>query len=358
MIANPWIKPARLMACLFLLAAAMTMEAASSKLIVGTREVAPFAMKNDAGEWTGLGIELWQDVARDLGVEYELREMGEPETLIDAVADGSIDVSIAAITVTVERAQRVDFSQPYHAAGFSIVVPNTGGGWWNTIGGFFSLDFLKVVGALTVVLLAAALGVWFFERKANEEQFGGRPVHGLGAAFWWSAVTMTTVGYGDKSPRTLGGRMVALVWMFASVIIISGFTAQIAASLTVSRFGSGVRGPADLPHHTVATVTGSAAATYLERMGVHLLEAPDVTAMLAAVSSGEAAAAVYDRPILQYNLRARPELELLPTTFQRREYAVAVPLESPLRKPINLSILKHTQGDLWRLRTERYLGQP
>jgi polar amino acid transport system substrate-binding protein len=334
-------------------------EANRQKLIVGTREAPPFAMKDDAGVWTGLSIELWEDVAQDLGMAYELREMGEPETLIDGVADGTIDVSIAAITVTAERAERVDFSQPYYTAGFGIVVPRTqGGGWWSTLSAFFSWDFLKVVGALTVVLLTAALGVWFFERKANAEQFGGPPAHGLGAAFWWSAVTMTTVGYGDKSPRTLGGRLVALVWMFASVIIISGFTAQIAASLTVNRLGSGVRGPADLPHYTVATVTGSAAETHLEHMGVQLLTTPDVSAMLQAVQSGKAAAAVYDRPLLQYKLRAHPKLELLPSTFERRDYAVAVPLNSPLRKPISIAILKHTQGDLWRVRTERYLDTP
>ena len=40
------------------------------------------------------------------------------------------------------------------------------------------------------------------------------------SAFWWAAVTMTTVGYGDKTPVTTGGRIVGLVWMFTSVIVI------------------------------------------------------------------------------------------------------------------------------------------
>jgi len=47
-------------------------------------------------------------------------------------------------------------------------------------------------------------------------------------------VTMTTVGYGDKSPKTLGGRMVALVWMIFSIIFIASFTANITTSLTLS----------------------------------------------------------------------------------------------------------------------------
>lgn len=48
--------------------------------------------------------------------------------------------------------------------------------------------------------------------------YGGRPIKGLGQAVWWAAVTMTTVGYGDKAPKTLGGRVVAVAWMLASIV--------------------------------------------------------------------------------------------------------------------------------------------
>ncbi|MGO2102628.1 MAG: ion channel [Psychroflexus halocasei] len=44
---------------------------------------------------------------------------------------------------------------------------------------------------------------------------------------------MTTVGYGDKSPLSLGGRIVGLIWMFMAVIILSSLTAGIASALTV-----------------------------------------------------------------------------------------------------------------------------
>ncbi len=339
------------------MAAGTLLPAAPHKLVVGTREAPPFAMKDSDGQWTGLSIDLWRDVAERLELDYEWREVGDPEALIDGVADGSLDASIAAITVTAERARRVDFSQPYHNAGFGIVVPKSANsGWWSTLGAFLSFDFLKVVGALTVVLLVAAFGVWLFERRANAEQFGGPPVHGLGAAFWWSAVTMTTVGYGDKAPRTFGGRLVALVWMFTSVIIISGFTAQITASLTVNRLDSDVRGPADLPRFTVATVASSAAQTYLDLNGVRTRISPEVIGVFESVEQGKAAAGVYDAPILKYNLRGRSGLQLLPGAFETRDYAVALPLQSPLRKRLNIALLEVIQNDMWDLRLKRYMG--
>ncbi len=111
--------------------------------------------------------------------------------------------------------------------------------------------------ALSGVLLAAGFGVWFFERNRNPDQFCGKSLQGLGNGFWWSAVTMTTVGYGDRAPITLGGRFIALVWMFTSSILISGFTATLASSLTVQSMGDSIKSPADLPRYRIAALKGS-----------------------------------------------------------------------------------------------------
>ena len=67
---------------------------------------------------------------------------------------------------------------------------------------------------------------------------------------------MTTVGYGDKAPVTVMGRLIGLIWMFAAIIIISSFTAAIAASLTVSELGSDVENPNDLPNVRVGSYRG------------------------------------------------------------------------------------------------------
>ncbi|MFH1496656.1 MAG: transporter substrate-binding domain-containing protein [Verrucomicrobiota bacterium] len=327
------------------------------KLVVGTREAPPFAMKNGDGEWTGLSIDLWREAARQLDLDYEFKEMGAPETLVEGVANGTLDASIAAITVTSHRAEKVDFTQPFYSSGLGIVVPTeSGNAWWTLIRGFFSFGFLQVIGALALVLLGAGFGVWLFERKANAEQFGGDTAHGLGSAFWWSAITMTTVGYGDKAPRTLGGRLIGLVWMFTSVIIISGFTAQIASSLTVNKLNTEIKGPSDLPRFKVASVENSIATRYLSENRVPIVARDSIEAALDAVANGRADACVYDAAILKYYLRQHPELTLLPGTFDLRDYAIALPLESPLRKPLNITLLDIGQSDLWRLLRQRHLG--
>jgi voltage-gated potassium channel len=54
-------------------------------------------------------------------------------------------------------------------------------------------------------------------------------VRSFGDALWWAVVTVTTVGYGDVSPQTAEGRLIAVVLMFVGIGVISAFTATIAS---------------------------------------------------------------------------------------------------------------------------------
>lgn len=80
--------------------------------------------------------------------------------------------------------------------------------------------WVAIVAVLTVV--GGALGVYAVERNA-----GG--VRTLGDALWWATVTATTVGYGDLSPVTPAGRLIAVVLMIVGIGVIGAFTATIAS---------------------------------------------------------------------------------------------------------------------------------
>jgi ABC-type amino acid transport substrate-binding protein len=154
------------------------------KLIIGTRHAPPFSIKGDDGTWSGMSIDLWREIARDLNLQYEFQEV-EIAEMLKGVQDGSLDAAVAALTITAERERVVDFTQPFYTTGLGIAVPRRVGdaGWIAVARGFFSLDFLKVIFALLVVLVAAAFLVWLFERKRNEAQFGGERGKGWGTAF-------------------------------------------------------------------------------------------------------------------------------------------------------------------------------
>src|SRR5690606_36307403 len=118
------------------------------------------------------------------------------EGILDGVRNGKYGVGIAAISITSEREKTLDFSQAYFQSGLGIAVNSDGsGGWLSVATRLFSWQFISAIGALLVLLGIVGVLIWLVERKKNPEQFGGTPWHGIGAGFWWSAVTMTTVGY-------------------------------------------------------------------------------------------------------------------------------------------------------------------
>jgi polar amino acid transport system substrate-binding protein len=105
---------------------------------------------------------------------------------------------------------------------------------------------------------------------------------------------MTTVGYGDKAPVTLWGRMLALVWMFASIILISTFyggdreLAHVVAALDLSA-GSG-----DLGHARVGVIEGRLQKDYCRDNNISPVRIADLNQALQRVEEGQLDALVYD----------------------------------------------------------------
>jgi polar amino acid transport system substrate-binding protein len=226
-----------------------------------------------------------------------------------------------------------------------------------TLQAIFTAKFGKLIGALMAVLLVIGILMWIAERRRNE-QFGGSPAHGIGAGLWWSAVTMTTVGYGDKAPVTFPGRVLGLFWMFAAILIISSFTASIASALTVNQLSTAVAGPNDLPKVKVGTIDPSQGARYLQRRHLAFKGYTSTAAAVDALAKGEVDAVVYEAPLLQYEIKKRGDagLQVLDGTFDNHGYALVLKLNSPIRKAVNLALLQYTTSEEWSAVLARYLG--
>ena len=81
-------------------------------------------------------------------------------------------------------------------------------------------EVLRIICAVILALLLSGHLIWLFERRDNSIQFPEDYGVGVDHGLWWSVVTMTTVGYGDKAPVTFLGRFLGVIWMFVGVILL------------------------------------------------------------------------------------------------------------------------------------------
>ncbi len=170
------------------------------KLRVATRIIKPFVFEENRA-LTGFSIELWQEISRQLNAQSEFIMEPSVMELLEATRSKKVDLAIAAISITAEREIDWDFSQPMFDAGLQI------------------------------------------------------------QACWWAASTLATQA--DQMPRAALARIVAVIWMFASVVFIAYFTAAVTSSLTLQQLRGDISGPEDLPGKRVASVRGSTSMDYL-----------------------------------------------------------------------------------------------
>lgn len=96
--------------------------AQAEDLIVATDTAfVPFEFK-EGDKYVGFDIDMWDAIATELGVTYELRPM-DFAGIIPALQTGQVDVALAGITIKPERQEVIDFSDGYYDSGFLLMVP-------------------------------------------------------------------------------------------------------------------------------------------------------------------------------------------------------------------------------------------
>ncbi len=307
----------------------------NKKLVIGLTETPPFVV-NEEGDFSGISIASWELVNESLDLEYEYKVYPSLVSLLQAVETNEVDLSINPVTVTNPRMKRLDFSQPYFIS-YTGIAKKSETLIWSYLENMFSWNFLSAILILLSIILLFGFLVWLFERKKNKEEFGGG-LKGVFHGFWWSAVTMTTVGYGDKSPKTFGGRFIGFIWMFMAIIMISSLTAGIASSLTVQNISDEINSVQDLAKFEVITVAGSSAKELLDQYNIRSEKVVNEREGIQKILDKKSAFFVYDKPILKYEIDRRElndELEVLQQTLKRDYYSYSFPKGSDLVEEIN-----------------------
>ena len=338
---------------LALLALSVAASAQPAPLVVGVSDAPPFAIEGADGTWDGLGVHIAREAALVLGREIELRAL-PADSALAALADGRVDV-LAAVEASAETEAAADLLPTYYAAALGTASRPTSG-LWATVKRLFSPTFLKIALALTVLLLIVGGIAWALERDQEDEGFEDGAA-GIWDGFWWAGVTMSTIGYGDLVPKSVGGRVLGLVWMVVSMGVTAALTAAVVSALGVGQGSSGsLRVPDDLRGKRVGVVAGSSAEATLREQSLAPVAVASLDAGLRAVEADSLDVLVGAAPLLRAATSGSGlSLEVESAPLRPQRWGLAVADGSALREPLARAVLDRTGGPDWRAAVERYV---
>jgi len=217
----------------------------------------------------------------------------------------------------------------------------------HVLNGLFSLGLLVIFGGHVA---------WLLERGVNPE-FPMNYSDGVDEGLWWAVATVTTVGYGDRTAVTVGGRAFAVAYMIASVLLMSFFTSILTAELSAPPTEAGTLSSlSDYEGKKVCTKGGSYQAyTETNELVIHV-KGDDFYDCLDRFMAGEVDAIVHNwgEAIHWIKTDARaPGYAIKNLEFN--EFAIALPEDSPHVNEFNSAILALLEdADTYNFYLERW----
>ncbi len=334
----------------------------AAPLQIGVHEKPPFAIKSPDGSWSGLAVDVWKNVASEAGLDFELVEVPY-EDIRTRVVDGTLDAAVGEISVSAEDEKILDFTQPYLISSLGIAVHGRQWkeAWIEAVTEFFNWTVAQFIVGIFVAMLIVSVVIWLVEKRHHTGHFKGG-IHGIGSALWFAAVTMTTVGYGDKTPATLLGRIVAICWMFVGVLLVSAFTATVASSMSAARINDSFNHISDFQHLACGVLRGSEAEILASKFGLNSTPFESLEDALRQLANKRLQAVVADKISLRYlqrkMAREKPAVrfEVPPLTIRSSFLAIPVRQDHADYDRINQSLLKLTASPEWEQLLARWIG--
>ncbi|MEZ4237084.1 MAG: transporter substrate-binding domain-containing protein [Myxococcota bacterium] len=304
----------------------------------------------------GFSIDLWQAVAREVGLRYELVPYPDVGAKLAAVASGEADVAIGGISITLERERTLDFTLPVFRTGLDILVADVSGPSMAALPRLFTPARVGIVlGFLALIVVSGHL-VWYAERGADA--FDDRYIPGVFEGMYWAIVTASTVGYGDKAPVRWPGRLVAAAVIVVSLPMFAVFTAELASTLTVASIEGDISGPDDLRGRRVGVRAGTTAVDAVRELGGDVVVIDSLDAGIDAVAAGRLDALVHDAPTLDWLAQHDDRgVHTVGRIFDPQRYGFALAADSPHREAIGLALLAVRERGEWaRIRDLWFTG--
>ena len=337
---------------------AQEMPQAKQPVRVGLFLSPPFVMQ-EQGRFTGMAVELWELIAGSQGMQSEYRTFPTIRVLIDAAANGEVDVAVTNLTITQGRAQRIDFTHPWFDAGQRIMVnEHQSTRLLDVVGGLRDAGFLRAYAWLALVIAAATVSLTIFDRKFDPA-FPRRWRDGVAESFF----SIMSVAAGKTSGRRniFGwvGRIWQGLWLIFGIAVLAYVTSSVTSVMTTLSLTNQINSLADLPGKSVGVFTGSVSEDFARDSGFDRQSFPNIEEAVMALRDGSIDAIVADAPVLEYYAHTHPEerVDVIGGLFEPDKYGFGLTRNSALTRQLTVEILgAHERGLVEELHT-KYFGE-
>lgn len=309
----------------------------ASNLSIGIKEAKPFAYQEN-GKWKGISVDLIEQLAKEQNFTYTFVPYNTLDLMLINTTKKSVDMSIAAISMTYDREVVIDFSHKYFTTSLAILSKDKSG-WVDT-----TLWITKRILIILLVFITSLYIVGFIIARIE----GNNNIVGTHNGAWWALVTFSTTGYGDEVPKTNKGKLIAASWIIASLFLISIFTGYISSTLTVKKLTESPTNISDLYTVKVAAVKGSTAQQRLNAFGIKHTSVDNLEAAFTKFNTGVVDAIVHDDAMLNFVANSMDSVSVWSIEDSEEDYAIVLPPKSKITKKINLGILKVIASPEWK----------
>ena len=346
-------------------------------------KIGPDSDKKEGNDrYEGFAVDLTTEIARIIGINFTLSvvagygskgEDGRWTGMVGEILEGRADLAVADLTINSDRERVVDFSMPFLELGISILfvaAPSKSIDLFSFMAPFSPAVWLLMLAGG----VAVSLGLFViarnspFETAELDSTDGDSPFLSFNHCLWFSVASWMQQGC-DFLPRAISTRTLASVWWFFTLIIISSYTANLAAFLTIERMELPISSVEDLVASKIkygALQTGSTLSFFkdsdstlyrkvwksMEGFEDVLVQSNTEGVEKVLLDRGKFAFFM-ESTSLEYQIERNCELTQVGGLLDSKSYGVALARNSRLRAPVSSAIIRlQESGEIGKLKSK------
>lgn len=290
-------------------------------MTAGVFAMPPFVMTDGEGGFRGLAIDVWERATEGFGFKTRYEPFRTMRDLLEATAEGRVDVAVADVSVTHERARLVKFSFPWYDSGLRIMVNKPKTSFWAEL--YESRRFQVYLLFFVMLAVLALLMTWL--RRRRDPEFP----RDIKTGYTLSLLDVTSsVRSGELEQEYLGwfGHVLSALWMMFGLAMVAYVTSTMTTAMTTVHLDkSGIYALEDLPGKKVGALQGGLTLRYLRSLHMNPVPCVGLREAVERLRGRRVQAVVSDAPALEYWVATHPEdgVQMVGDLFHPDKFAFA-----------------------------------